>query len=1164
MFLKRSFYLNEHKLDRALKSVLTLSENCRAEKDYINPEKTILINTIDFSKMIQSQKPHIRERFKIQKKNKLFSFKKFLDENALKYESRISGVFPIIFNNYRITLHCLKLSWSLYITLLMKKVNLVVPKRNRKNSFSFNSENTLSLIFTHIYVQIKNLGITEEKEIIKCFKTSLCFSLSRVMKQTEFPSGKRFELLPHSLISNIKKLDETEQINLYFSFLQSKSLCQAVPEDFIQEALEKHQKQLSSPHKGVSESTLELLREEGKLFGKVVKKYFNPNLGFFPTNKATFQFPRNTGGMKGDLVFQNRLNNELSVDPHDRPEPFVIGLFGQPGQGKSLFINILINYLQSSFFNGIEPDKLCYMRTCNCKHWDGYSGQPIVVLDDLGQSKTGLDIQEFQTLISCNPYILPMADLKKKGTYFTSTIVITTSNLIFGHRLLELYEQSSGIIDPRSFWRRFHLPLFVEDCTLFSLKEQPVWIDSPNFVGPENRKTPFSIKMKTLISKYGNNLRSKCVSGLYLNGISEDRDRWCEITENQLFLKIHKLYQERERFFNNTRKTWNQKVVSKSCSYASRLGEEFVEDQLIKTTDFPQGLLVDGLNYTDDELLCCLKFDAYPPAGPLEVRVEPIVEPLKVRTITAGRGELFCLKPLQRAMWLALDEFPQYTLTHGTNNLEPAIERIYQQSKPGDVWISGDYTAATDSIDLLASKALMEGILSELDHEPTKRWAMKELSPHLLFYPKNSGLKPVLQRSGQLMGSLLSFPLLCLLNNSTAKFSGLKPHQYLINGDDILMRAPSDIYPLWKERVSEFGLELSMGKNYISKDYGTVNSQLIFKDSVQSSGKQRLLDRRYKVLGECLRDLELQLDTDSPDSVQKLFKQFNRERLNKTVRSISVPVSHGGLSFQWGSRPVDERTLRTEILVYLHDLFKKIKPQAGCISFPYLSVQEFKSIDLDSQNQVFNLPVPNSEYVEDYLDRPSIQKINERCKNHPSLRSLFLEKKIEDLPPLSFLQVKNIPFEKGNREEVQKSIDSVFLKTFLNYEGQFTYDQFRKRFLRTFLGISNEEISKEYLFNLYDLELSCDILDNINYFDSKSSRFDSKIFRHRLNCDLTPKDFNYPMVTDSVDYSLELSKLEEIFCPPVSEFSDKLEQMDILSKKDSLLNELIFTVKPVI
>eukprot|EP00481_Brizalina_sp_1-RS-2013_P001179 TRINITY_DN27_c0_g1_i4.p1 TRINITY_DN27_c0_g1~~TRINITY_DN27_c0_g1_i4.p1 ORF type:complete len:305 (+),score=34.69 TRINITY_DN27_c0_g1_i4:830-1744(+) len=304
-------------------------------------------------------------------------------------------------------------------------------------------------------------------------------------------------------------------------------------------------------------------------------------------------------------------------------------------------------------------------------------------------------------------------------------------------------------------------------------------------------------------------------------------------------------------------------------------------------------------------------------------------------------------------MWLALGDYPQFCLTHGTNRLETAIQRLFEQSSEGDVWISGDYSAATDSFSIEGSKALLEGILESIDHEPTKRWAMKEISPHLLVYPQNTGLTPVLQKSGQLMGSLLSFPLLCLLNDCTAKFSGLTPDQYLINGDDILMRTSPGTYPIWKEKVANFGLDLSAGKNYIHPIYGTVNSQLIVDGNVVGSGKQNVLDRRSRVLGECLRDLEFAMPETEAIEVQELFKSVNRMKLNQTVRSISVPVSHGGLSFSWGKTLEDKRSQRTAKLCYLNDLFRKIKPLKDCIAIPYLSKREKNVSDLKEMEENF-------------------------------------------------------------------------------------------------------------------------------------------------------------------------------------------------------------------
>jgi hypothetical protein len=272
------------------------------------------------------------------------------------------------------------------------------------------------------------------------------------------------------------------------------------------------------------------------------------------------------------------------------------------------------------------------------------------------------------------------------------------------------------------------------------------------------------------------------------------------------------MFKDRRAYHENIRNDWVQEIDKTIETPLSNIASDYFKEVINPHLPKSLGFNIDEINQSCSH---SLRFSSRPPSGPLPVRVEPVTEPLKVRTITAGIGQTFSLKPLQRAMWHALGEEEQFCLTHGTNNLETAIDKIYQNSESDDVWISGDYTAATDSFPLEATRALMEGILESIEHEPTKRWAMKEISPHLLVYPEDSGLEPVIQRSGQLMGSFLSFPLLCLLNDCTAQSIGLKSSKYLINGDDILMRTTADKYESWKEKVHEFGLKLSAGKNYI-------------------------------------------------------------------------------------------------------------------------------------------------------------------------------------------------------------------------------------------------------------------------------------------------------------------------------------------------------------
>lgn len=1120
MFLKHAFFLGEHKLDRVLESILVLSEYCRTEETQKGSLKlTHLINVKNFQTMIQKQFPHILKKFKSARKDKRFSYLHFAEQNNIKYGDLLSGKYPTVFNDYRRVLHSLKLSRAIILTCRMKQIPVFGMTRYRKATLKPSTVNPLTRIFVSIYNQLRIMKIEDECQIIKCFKASLCFEVSRVLDQEESPEGTIIRLIPSEMKYKISQLHLSDQVNFYFSLLQSKALCQDVPKSFVKECLEKHREQLGSPHEPMDPTTLSILEQEGIEFGKVVRRFYHPERGFFPTGKATFEFPRNMGGIKGEMVYKGRISNSFD-DSQDRPEPFVIGLFGQPGQGKSVKIHMLKRLLRS-FFPGKDFNQIFYSRSCSCEHWDGYNGQPVTILDDLGQSRSGKDIQEFQTLISCNPYVLPMADLSEKGMKFSSSIVVVTSNLGYGVQLDSLYREQCGIIDDFAFWRRFHLPLIVDDMKIYRFRKSLTWtrksVNRPMVDGGDVLQRLHTDPLTN-----------------FMNWKSQDIEETSDLDIRKLITNI---YEQRRYFHNNVRSFWDQTIFEKSTDYSSMIGKEFYREQLQPMVEDSSDDESDTETNKESRLpktvftqKASLRFDAYPPDRPLNVRVEPIIEPLKVRTITAAEGDLFCLKPLQRAMWQALGEFPQYCLTHGTQNLEPAIKRIFDQSSEQDVWISGDYTAATDSVAIEASQAIMRGILSQIDHEPTKRWAMKELEPHLLFYPKSSGLAPVLQRNGQLMGSFLSFPLLCILNNSTAKYSGLKPDQYLINGDDILMRTPPSTYPIWKSKVQEFGLTLSMGKNYIHKDFGTVNSQLIFKDTVLFSGKQRLLDRRSRVLGECLRDLEIQLGDDrSPDEIHQLFCSINRSKLRETIRSKRVPSSHGGLSLSWGSPPEDKKSLRNEIFVYLHDLFKKLEPIKGCVAFPYLSEQKFEEEDLRQMETCFNEPVSNKEYKEDFLDRKSLDFMIKKTELFPSIQHLFLEKSIREFPPLTFVQVKQIPFYEDDREEVQKIIHMEFLTAFLQHKSLLDYQRFRDRILQKRQGLQLKPINHEYVVNLFDLELPCDFLDEINAFEGPDPRpFDSKLFQTKLGVQLTPKQFDVPKI-QPVDLELYAGLLESPF-----------------------------------
>lgn len=78
------------------------------------------------------------------------------------------------------------------------------------------------------------------------------------------------------------------------------------------------------------------------------------------------------------------------------------------------------------------------------------------------------------------------------------------------------------------------------------------------------------------------------------------------------------------------------------------------------------------------------------------------------------------------------------------------------------------------------------------------------------------------------MGSLLSFPLLCLQNYIAFRFFVSEeecPDDHVrINGDDIVYRAKRHIIERWMGGVASLGLELSSGKTFLDGNFFSLNS----------------------------------------------------------------------------------------------------------------------------------------------------------------------------------------------------------------------------------------------------------------------------------------------------------------------------------------------------
>ncbi|AOQ26204.1 polyprotein [Rosavirus C] len=110
----------------------------------------------------------------------------------------------------------------------------------------------------------------------------------------------------------------------------------------------------------------------------------------------------------------------------DRAEPVVVYFHGKPGCGKSLLSSILAKGLCKAL--GLDPKTQIYSQIPNSDFMDGYCGQAIHIIDDLGQDPEGKDWQNFCQMVSTVKFLPNMADLDQKGIPYKSKVIIATSN----------------------------------------------------------------------------------------------------------------------------------------------------------------------------------------------------------------------------------------------------------------------------------------------------------------------------------------------------------------------------------------------------------------------------------------------------------------------------------------------------------------------------------------------------------------------------------------------------------------------------------------------------------------------------------------------------------------------------------------------------------------
>jgi hypothetical protein len=347
-------------------------------------------------------------------------------------------------------------------------------------------------------------------------------------------------------------------------------------------------------------------------------------------------------------------------------------------------------------------------------------------------------------------------------------------------------------------------------------------------------------------------------------------------------------------------------------------------------------------------------------------RIAVIFEPLKVRPISAGEALRYGLgKAFQQPLWESLQRFPMFAFT-GTPANCGLVSRQMSQMLPHErmigsydpnfsQWKSSDFKGATNYM----HSDLTTVMLDEIYPDPLwRRIASDLVESHDIHYYDSSVkgrelVARVLQKSGQLMGSMISFPLLCCVNAAVTRLAyearlktrlSLRELPVLINGDDLAMRTDSETLRYWMPLASAVGFTESPGKSYLSTEWVQINSRTYNMQGC-SKGLIAVQERPYVNFGivegfkkgievqdePSLELVAVRLGTVRDEfsglrptirkRVIELFSTRYKERCNAAfnkglipyVPSLTNPVELGGLGFGDKDLSESERNARTNI-----------------------------------------------------------------------------------------------------------------------------------------------------------------------------------------------------------------------------------------------------------
>jgi len=243
-----------------------------------------------------------------------------------------------------------------------------------------------------------------------------------------------------------------------------------------------------------------------------------------------------------------------------------------------------------------------------------------------------------------------------------------------------------------------------------------------------------------------------------------------------------------------------------------------------------------------------------------------------------------------------------------------------RKEKDSDFYVSGDLESATDNFDGRITEALIDEFCWITEFSEGKR--MKKITTRAVLDKKLRWL----QNRGQLMGSVISFPFLCILSLTAylitmpekwrRRFlSGrgsrkmlLRLEEVGINGDDVAFTGDEQKIARWVSGVKAIGGKVSRGKTLVNKDFFTINSELWSTDGKVNCLRPSLLtaltgDNRYYI------------------SPSREWKEYTKCCLPKAERvwnlveklNLDIPVQLGGLGLIDGRSSKAGNSVRNDL-----------------------------------------------------------------------------------------------------------------------------------------------------------------------------------------------------------------------------------------------------------